>query len=264
MREIEDLTRRVRSHLNQGHPMWLFLDYDGTLADFAPTPEVVEPDPHLIHILHQLSHHPMVRLALISGRMLSQIRALVPLDRVFLAGTYGVEIQLPGGEVVQRFDSDTLRPVIERVKAEWTGLVQGLKGFFVEDKHWAVALHARYAGKKTSDRVLHLAREVALDEIEGDDLQLLGGQRFLEVGPRLAHKGMTVAWLLDNFPLPEALLVYLGDDDKDEQAYTVIHARGGVSVLVGGRMEASWADYHLEGPAQARNWLNNWADCGGG
>jgi trehalose 6-phosphate phosphatase len=258
MSAISDLTRRVQSHLNQGHPVWLFLDYDGTLADFAPTPDIVKPDPHLIHVLDQLSRQPRFRLALISGRMLSQICILVPLERVFLAGTYGVEVKLPDGKILQRIDLDAIRPALERVKSSWTELVDNLEGFFIEDKDWALALHARFAGQEVADRILPEAWELARREINRNTLQLLGGHRFLEIGPLLADKGKTVAWMLDEFPLPEALLIYFGDDDKDEQAFGVIHARGGICIHVGTRAEASQADYLLRDPAQVRNWLVKW------
>jgi trehalose 6-phosphate phosphatase len=263
MKAVSDLTRRVRQHLNQGYPLWLFLDYDGTLADFAPTPEVVKPDPQLISILRQLSGQPDIRLTLISGRMLSQVRTLVPLNDIFLAGTYGVEVQLPGGEVIQRADLDSIRPVLERVKSAWDRLVRGLEGFFIEDKNWAIALHARFAEQETADRILPQAQRIAQSEIDRQDMQLLGGQRFLEIGPALANKGMTVAWLLDENPLQNALLLYLGDDDKDEKAFAVIHSAGGLSVLVGPRIEGSHADFHLKEPAEVRKLLREWLNHGG-
>jgi trehalose-phosphatase len=264
MKATAELTRRVGDQLAAGFPVWLFLDYDGTLADFAPTPEIVKPDQDLIQILRRLSQQPKIRLTLISGRMLSQIRELVPLDHIYLAGTYGVEVQIPGGEVIRRVDLEAIRPALQRVKTIWTGLVQGLEGFFIEDKNWAVALHARFAGQKDADRVLSQARQLAHHELHHEGLKLLSGHRFLEIGPTLAHKGKTVAWMLDKFPLPEALLVYLGDDDKDEQAYAVIQAGGGACALVGLPRETSQADYHFKNPADVRIWLKNWANQEGG
>lgn len=260
MKAIADLTHHVQDHLDSGNPVWFFLDYDGTLSEFAPTPEIVEPDQELIQILRQLSQQAGLRLTVISGRMLDQIRVLVPLERIYLAGTYGVEVQLPGGEVIRRVDLDTIRPVLLRVKSGWIGLVQGLEGFYIEDKNWAVALHAKFAEGNTADEVLEQARKIARREVQTERLQLLGGHRFLEIGPTLAHKGKTVAWLLDKFPLREAFLVYLGDDDKDEQAYSVIHSGGGASVLVGKPRGSSRADYNLASPADVRSWLKNWVN----
>jgi hypothetical protein len=45
MKAIADLTSRLQDHLGSGNPVWFFLDYDGTLADFAPTTDV-EPGSH--------------------------------------------------------------------------------------------------------------------------------------------------------------------------------------------------------------------------
>ena len=263
MRTVGDLTHLVQEHLDQGHPLWLFLDYDGTLADFAPTPDIIKPDPYLIQILRKLAQQSNLRLTLISGRMLSQIRILVPLEDIYLAGTYGVEVQLPGGKIIERVQLNAIRPALERVKLGWNILVKDLKGYFIEDKNWAVAMHARFAEPSEADHVLYQARAIALREVGRGDLHLLGGDRFLEIGSKLADKGETVAWMFENFPLSEALPVYLGDDDKDEQAYPVIHARGGVSVLVGPRTENTQADFHLDDPSQVRNWLKSWVDPGG-
>ncbi|MGD8627119.1 MAG: trehalose-phosphatase, partial [Anaerolineae bacterium] len=55
----------------------LFLDYDGTLADFAPTPEHVEPDPDLAQLVARLASQPRLRVAVISGRRLAHVRKLV-------------------------------------------------------------------------------------------------------------------------------------------------------------------------------------------
>ena len=64
------------------------------------------------------------------------------------------------------------------------------------------------------------------------EFRVLQGQRFLEVGPAIAHKGRTVDYILDRFAWPGALPVYLGDDDKDEDAFETIQANQGVALVV--------------------------------
>ncbi len=59
----------------------LFLDYDGTLADFAPTPDDIFPDPDLAALIDQLAALPRTEVAIISGRRLSHVQALVPVPR---------------------------------------------------------------------------------------------------------------------------------------------------------------------------------------
>ena len=250
--------QRVQERLARAERLWLFLDYDGTLADFAPTPEHVNPDPDLAVLIARLVQHPRFRVAVVSGRRLSHVQKLVSVPGVLLAGTYGIELQTPEGARIDRLDYDDLRPTLDALKPRWAALIAGREGFFLEDKGWALALHARFAAEDESDQVLadarHLA-DAAIDRAAPGLFRLLGGHKFLEIGPRLAHKGLTVAYLLDRYPWPGALPLYLGDDDKDEEAFGVIQARGGVAVVVASKPRETVADLRLESPQTARHWL---------
>ncbi len=249
---------KVQQRLAQAERLWLFLDYDGTLADFAPTPEHVLPDPALVGLITRLVQHPRFRVAVISGRRLSHVQQLVPVPGVLLAGTYGIELQTAEGVRIDRLDYDSLRPTLHALKPGWAALIAGRQGFFLEDKGWALAFHARFADKDESDRLLAEARrlaDVALTRAAPGLFRLLGGHKFLEIGPRLAHKGLTVAHLLDQYPWPGALPLYLGDDDKDEEAFGVVKRHGGVAAVVASEPRETEADLRLESPQAARRWL---------
>jgi trehalose 6-phosphate phosphatase len=254
--EPKEMTRR----LVQAERLWLFLDYDGTLADFAPTPEHVNPDPELVDLLTRLAEDPRIRVAVLSGRRLKHVQQLVPVPGILLAGTYGVELQLPGGERVDRPEYDVIRPTLDSLKAQWSNLIAGRKGFFLEDKGWALALHARFAAEDETDRVLvraHRSATEAMGSASPGIFRLLGGHKFLEIAPRLAHKGQTIDDLLDRFPWPGALPLYLGDDDKDEKAFCAIKAHGGIAFLVAAEPRDTEADWRLDSPQAARQWLES-------
>jgi trehalose 6-phosphate phosphatase len=235
--------------------LWLFLDYDGTLADFAPTPEHVNPDPEVVDLLTGLVGHPRLRIAVVSGRRLSHVRSLLPVPGILLAGTYGIELQTPDGKQIHRLAHETIRPALDTLKPRWERLITGRKGFFLEDKGWALALHARFAGEDEAERMLDTARRVATEIAASGPFRLLGGHKFLEMGPRLAHKGDTVEYLLEHYPWPGALPLYLGDDDKDEEAFGVVKARGGIAILVAPEPRETKADCRLESTQAARGWL---------
>jgi trehalose 6-phosphate phosphatase len=249
---------RVPERLARADRIWLFLDYDGTLAEFAPTPEHVSPDPELVALIGRLARHPRFRVAVVSGRRLGHVQRLVPVHGVLLAGTYGVELQTPEGMRIDRLDFASVRPTLDTLKPRWADLIAGRVGYFLEDKGWALALHARFADEAESGRLLAGARqlaEAAIRQAQPDLFRLLGGHKFLEIGPKLAHKGLTVAWLLDRFPWHRALPLYLGDDDKDEEAFGVIRARGGIAVVVAAEPRETEADLRLASPRVARAWL---------
>ncbi len=240
----------------QARRLWLFLDYDGTLADFAPTPDNPEPDRHVVELLSHLSRDESKRIAVISGRRLADVQALLPVAGLFLGGTYGLELQTPSREIIMRADYHAVRPTIEKVKSRWQPLIAGHAGLYLEDKGLAVALHARFAGEAEADSVLLSARQSAQEVLPAESFRILGGHRFLEVGPLLAHKGEAVAFLLRQFPWPAAQCLYIGDDDKDEEAFEAIHACGGVAVSVTARNPCpTSADYCLDSPEAVRQWL---------
>ena len=245
----------INERLAQAERLWLFLDYDGTLADFAPTPEHVNPNPEVVDLLTRLARRPRIRVAVISGRRLSHVQALLPVPGILLAGTYGIELQTPEGGQIDRVEYDVIRPVLNTLKPQWVHLIAGREGFSLEDKGWALALHARFADDDETEWVLAAARRMATEVASSELFRLLGGHKFLEVGPWLAHKGQTVDYLLDRYRWPGALPVYLGDDDKDEEAFGVIKARGGIAILVSPMPRRTKADCRLESPGAARRWL---------
>jgi trehalose 6-phosphate phosphatase len=248
----------VTERLLQAGEAWLFLDYDGTLADFARTPDQVRPDAELVGLLARLAHVPRLRVAIISGRRLRHVRRLVPVPGILLAGTYGVELQMPNGRQMARVAYEAIRPTLDRLKPRWADAIAGREGFYLEDKDWALALHARFAAEDEAEAVLAAARQQAADVLGGDaqDLfRILGGHKFLEVGPRLAHKGRTIDYLLDRYAAAGALAVYVGDDDKDEEAFGVVKARGGIPIVVARQPRETVADHRLESPQAVRRWL---------
>ncbi|MFN2197626.1 MAG: trehalose-phosphatase [Anaerolineales bacterium] len=234
----------------------LFLDYDGTLAPFAPTPDTILPDPEVIRRVQALGQNPGIQVIVLSGRRLKHIQELLPVPGIWLAGTYGVELLTPSGARLERLPFDQLRPTLDRLRPQWEKLLHERTGFYLEDKGWSLALHARFAEAVEAQAVLARARRQAARAALNGSFQILGGDRFLEIAPQLANKAKTVRYFLEDPVLSGALPVYLGDDDKDEAAFAVVQAAGGVAVKVGSRPETSVAAVRLHDPLAARAWLD--------
>lgn len=257
---INSELEEVRGRVVKNRALWLFLDYDGTLAEFAPTPETIEPNPQIAGILKRLASNSELHVAIISGRRLHDVQALIPVAGIHLAGTYGVEMITAEGTLIQRVDRGTIRPLLEKVKPKWAAIVKDKAGFYIEDKDWALALHARFSADEDAEDVLAMAREVVERELPEEHFRILGGHKFLEAAPLLAHKGSTVEYMLENFPLPEAQLIYIGDDDKDEEAFEIILEHGGTAIKVVNHTHASQptrANFTLESPAAVHLWLES-------
>jgi trehalose 6-phosphate phosphatase len=251
--------KRVQQRVAQAGHVWLFLDYDGTLSDFAATPDEIIPDEELIDLIELLAGLPNCRVTIISGRRLVHIQALLPVSGIQKAGTYGLEMQTNDGETIHQVNYGTVRPLLEDLKQEWGQLLKGRSGFYLEDKGWTIAIHGKDAVEEEATAVLRVANHQAqalLEQDRGNIFRLLGGHRFLECGPKSANKKRTVDYLLSTYPWhDDALLVYLGDDDKDEVAFEAIQQRGGIAIAVGERLRNSSADCWLPTPQAVRLWL---------
>ena len=244
--------------------LWLFLDYDGTLADFSRTPDLVEVKPEVVSLVRALSANPRIRVAVISGRGLKIVRQLLPVEGIFLAGVYGVEIQTPAGEVTYRENLGRIRPFLERIKPRWQELISGQPGFFLEDKDWTLAIHADKAPQPVAQKVLAAARQAAQAELPRNHFRWFADDVFLEIAPYLAHKGRTVSYLYQHFPLTGSRLIYIGDDDRDEEAFETVDGFGGVNIVVSARARPAHldqVDYTLNSPAAVHAWLERLLQC---
>ena len=96
--------------------------------------------------------------------------------------------------------------------------------------------------------------------MQTEKARILGGNQFLEVAPADAHKGKAVAMLLARYPWEDGGLVYIGDDDKDEEAFEIINRLGGITIVVADESRISQAKYRLENPYHVRRWLSSLAD----
>ena len=252
-----DGPEEAQLRLSQAKRIWLFLDYDGTLADFADTPDDVVPDKDLIDLLTKIKQNPKYRLGIISGRRLNHVQRLVPVKDIWLAGTYGIEILTPDGNLIQRLGFTDIRPTLDAIKPAWEDLIMGQDGFYLEDKGWTLAIHARFANEKQAKQVLTRARRIAENNLDPENFRILGGHKFLEVGPILADKGLTIDYILKHFSWKGALPVYIGDDDKDEVAFAEINGYKGIGIVVSARKRRkSHAVLRLESPQSVRRWLN--------
>jgi trehalose 6-phosphate phosphatase len=242
-------------HLRNGGHLTLFLDYDGTLVPIAPTPGEAVPDQPLLELLTELSQNPLFQLVIISGRPLSILKAWLPVHHIVLAGLYGAEIRINGKKVRQGIAARQYRRELVTVQKNWRQLLNQRDGFLLEDKGSAIALHARWADKEEAGVVLEAARKTAIGLIDPHQFRLLDGDRFLEVAPVTANKGLAVNRFLTDHALPKNLPIYFGDDNKDEEAFLIIRRWGGLSIGVGDNYPLLQADEHLASPDDVRDWL---------
>ena len=230
----------------------LFLDVDGTLLEFAATPECVNVPPGLVARVAGLQRHLGGALGLVSGRRLAQLDELFAPLRLPAAGLHGLERRHADNHVDPPTPPSLLR-VLHR-KAEL--VVERFPGALVEDKDSTVALHWR--GNHEAEQPLRDLADAALPWLH--DYRLQAGDGVVELRPAGTDKGDAIAALLDEPPFAGRRPVFVGDDLTDEHGFEVVIARGGLAVLVGDRTP-TLASYRLGAPRDVLAWLDATADA---
>ena len=121
-----------------GKPVALFLDFDGTLVEIAPTPDGIDVPPGLAASLQDLAAQVDNRLALVSGRAISDIEGFTGPLRIARAGSHGVDMRLPDDTPLASAPEPFPRGALAQL-AEFAGY----KGFALEEKPHGAALHYR-------------------------------------------------------------------------------------------------------------------------
>ncbi|WP_339616381.1 trehalose-phosphatase [uncultured Gilvimarinus sp.] len=213
-------------NITQTDNIALFLDFDGTLVDFADTPEGVIVSPVLRDVLAQLSLQLNGALALVSGRSIQSLNALVGLP-LTMAGSHGAEWRYGDGVLQSAALSN---PVFAQVRTQLLGFADK-HGLIAEDKGHAVALHYRTNPDKQPTLEAYIADELGLDQ--NQEVRVIRGNCVYEIQPVGVDKGVAIARFMSSDPFTGRQPVYIGDDTTDEDGFAWVNAQGGVSIKVG-------------------------------
>ncbi len=219
----------------------LFLDFDGTLVDLAPTPDAVVVAPGLLDVLLSIHDSLAGRLAIVSGRPIAQIDAMLFPLILPVAGVHGMERRSADGML--HYSSVPSLSVIQNCALELATLHPRLQ---VEQKRGALALHYRAAPelellcKTTMERAIGLA----------SGLLLLHGKMVIEVKPVGVSKGTAIRDFLLESPFSGTRPVFAGDDTTDEAGFIHVQQLGGLALKVG--PGASAAQHRIATPHALR------------
>ena len=98
--QLEDFESYLGKYVGQDSILSLLLDYDGTLSPIAPHPDLATIPPETKKILERLANMPDVFIAVISGRSVNNVKAMVDIEGITYAGNHGLEIIHPDGTKV--------------------------------------------------------------------------------------------------------------------------------------------------------------------
>ncbi|OGW85006.1 MAG: trehalose-phosphatase [Omnitrophica bacterium RIFCSPLOWO2_01_FULL_45_10] len=227
----------------------LFLDYDGTLAPIADTPDRAVISKEARGLLYELSNNRGCKLAVISGRSLKDIKSVVGLKNIIYSGNHGLEIDGPN----LKFESVVplgFKETIKKIKLDLVRRLAHIKGVILEDKGYTLSVHYRLVKKENIHLVKTAFHATIIYYLVGNKIKINTGKMILEVRPPIEwNKGKSVMWLLARQGFASrgnpVLPVYIGDDATDEDAFSALRKRS-LTVFVG-KPKKSKAKYYLKG-----------------
>ena len=229
----------------------VFLDFDGTLVEIAPTPDAVRVDPGLVPALGKLRDRLGGALAIVTGRPVAVIDDFLAPARFDVAGLHGAE-RRTGGETTGGADDPALRSEVDGLRHR----LKPLGKVLIEDKGASVAVHWRLANPHDAQVAEATVKEAAAHLGQSYRLQL--GKAVGEIVPASATKGHAIRTLSESPPYAGRRAIFLGDDRTDEIAFAIVNADGGISVRIGD--EETVAARRLGTPSEVRALLAAWAE----
>lgn len=202
-----------------------FLDFDGTLVDIVARPQDVVLEARTRAVLGDLMALTGGAVALVSGRELADLDALVAPLELPAAGSHGSELRLvPGGPV----DEAEGHAALHRAEPE-IGAFAEAHGLLLERKRGALSLHYRSHPELEEE-----ARALVARLAEGtDELRTIDGNMITELALAGFDKGKAVARMLASPPFAGRTPLVAGDDTTDEDAFAEVLRRGGIAIKVG-------------------------------
>ena len=225
----------------------LLLDYDGTLVEFALTPDLAVPDVQLLALLEALSHRYLVHV--VSGRPRDALERWLGKLPIGLHAEHGFWSRMPGEAWRGRsIDPGGWLPQARAILEEYAARTPGA---LVEEKTAGLAWHYRAADPEfgtaqAGDLLLHLA--TLLSNVPAE---VLTGDRVVEIRPQGVNKGQVVPLVLSELP-PGGVLAAVGDDRTDEDLFVALPPKA-ISLHVG--PSASRAELRVRNVGEVRTFL---------
>ncbi len=235
----------------------VFLDYDGTLTPIVDRPELALPPPGLTDVLERLGR--LTPVAVVSGRDLDDVRAMVGASHVWYAGSHGFDVMAPDGRRTQIDAGAAAQPALGAAATELEARIGDFPGAWIERKRFAVAVHFRAMDPGLD---LDLERLVTRVAAGSDELRVTGGKKILELRPAVDwDKGKAVRWVGDAVGLDRArtIEVFVGDDVTDEDAFVELRDRG-IGIVVGDDGRPTAAHFRLADTDAVMDLLERIAD----
>jgi len=245
----ESAQQKLKEKYKNASKRLLLLDYDGTLMDFQDNPKAVVPDKELIKLLSRLKKDKKNRLVIISGRDHQTLENWFGDFGIDMTAEHGVWSKINGKWKVVDGISDEWK---KKVKPVLQNLIERTPGSFIEEKDYSIVWHYRKVDKELGEKRIREFRDVLQYLTANLDLQVLEGNKVVEIKNAGVNKGKAVLnWTTTN---DWDFILAIGDDNTDEDTFKAL-PDSAYTIKVG--LNKSEAKYKLLSVKEVRKLLYN-------
>ena len=223
MKYLFDEWGKIKKSL-AGKNIFLFLDYDGTLASIADHPSKAFLSAEIKKSLNKIILNPGFKVAVISGRSLPDIKSRVGIKEIIYSGNHGLEIESPEFKYRNEIGY-SYKILLGKIKEEMGHALADFKGVYIEDKKLSLTVHYRLAYKKQIAKIKSIIYKTVEAYVAAKKIKIRNGKMVVEILPPVDwNKGLAVSWILHRpeFSDKDFYPIYIGDDITDEDAFKMV------------------------------------------
>jgi alpha,alpha-trehalase len=225
---FDSARRTIRARMADAASLFVALDYDGTLVPIAGS---ARPTDETVSVLGSLARSPGIRVAVLAGRGLEDLRGLLPVQELALAGLHGLEAWPPIRAHIGRIDIHRVRADLDRLLLAVQERLRGAPGPRIEDKRHAIAFHFGGFPKAAAARMRNAVQAAFRDVLEGSSLVLVPGREMLEARLAVVLKGNSARAIQEKIA-SGSLAIVIGDEQTDEDFFAAF-VEDGIPIAVG-------------------------------
>lgn len=244
--KILDAYKKAKSRL-------LLLDYDGTLVGFKNDPNAAAPDEQLMGLLNRIKDHENTKLVIVSGRDRHTLGEWMKDAGIEMVSEHGVWLWKNSHWQLNASVSNTWKPTVRPVLES---LVERTPGSFIEEKDYTLAWHYRNIDNELGTNRVREIRDELIYLTANHDLQVLEGNKVVEIRNAGVNKGKAVTLWLNQQHWD--FIMAIGDDHTDEDTFQALPPHA-ITVKVG--LDRTSAKFKVRTVEESRSLLEAIADC---